>query len=162
MSDRLKFILIVTTAIIIGAGSVAYGAATAPKPIPKPVATVQPISKTELAAELKAEQPTITSVLTASYPLVETNYLINQGQLFDQGQWYGTTLSYKGTDSLNRDTLRVLMQKKQGIWILRTLPPRPLLSTVEFPDVPESILDEINKAISLPGDDATPAASANV
>jgi hypothetical protein len=156
MNNKLKAALVIIGAIIIGVGAVAYGAATAPRPVQQ-VQTVKSLTKAELATQLKTDQPTITGVLIANYPKVGTDYLINQGQLFNQGEWYGTTLTYKGTDSMNRDTLRVLMQKRQGVWILRTSPPQPLLSTVEFPDVPKSVLQTINKAISLPAGTETPA-----
>lgn len=162
MNDKIKIIVTVVAVIIAGAGAVAYGAATAPKPTPaKPTATVVSRSQADLDALLKAEQPTITSVLTATYPKITTDYTINPGRLYDQGQWYGTTLTYTGSDSMNRDTLRVLLQKKNGIWTIRTHPPEPLLSTIEFPDVPKSVLQSINKAISLPGSDSSPTITVN-
>ena len=162
MNRFIKIALITIAALIVGIGAIGYGAATAPQPTTKrATTTVKQRSSSELDTQLKIEQPTITSVLTAAYPKVATDYEMNQGQLFDQGEWYGTTLTYKGADSMNRDTLRVLMQKKQGVWVLRTAPPQPLLSTVEFPDVPKSVLQTINKAISLPGNDTSPAVSAN-
>jgi hypothetical protein len=158
--SRLKIFALVAATLFVSAGSVAYGAMTAPKPAPI-VQTVKSLSSAELTAQLKEDEPTIIGVLTANYPSIKTDYLINSGKLYDQGEWYGTTLTYKGADSMNRDTLRVLMQKKQGIWTLRTTPPQILLSTKEFPDVPKSVLQSINKAISLPGTDATPLTSAN-
>lgn len=165
MNKQLKVILIVFTSIIVGIGAIAYGAATAPKQqitsrSPSPSPSTAPVAKPDLTAQLKAEQPTITGVILAAYPKIATDYVINQGQLFEEGQWYGTTLTYKGTDTMNRDTLRLLMQKKQGVWILRTTPPEPLLSAAKYPDAPKKVLQTINKAISLPGTDTSPTISA--
>jgi hypothetical protein len=71
-------------------------------------------------------------------------------QLLGDGRWFGATLTYKGSDTANRDTLRVLLEKKDNLWTLRTTPPEPLLSTKKYPDVPKSVLQTINKPVSLP------------
>ena len=163
MNQNLKIFLIIVACIIIAIASLAYGAMTAPgrhseektKPSPTPTKTA-PLTKTQLEAKLVEDLPAITAVLTTKYPLIATDYNIEAGKLFDQGQWFGTTLSYKGIDTDNRDTLRVLMQKKDGAWILRTNPPRPLLSQKDFPDVPKDILKKINQPVSLPGTDSSP------
>ncbi len=154
MNQNTKILLIIA-AIIVGVGAFTYGALTAPQAAqqsPSPSSTPTQ-KKVDLGEQLKKEQKTILGVLTAKYPKIKTEYVINQGKLYDQGQWYGTTLTYQGKDTMNRDTLRVLMQKKDGIWVVRTTPPAPLLSTVEYPDVPKSILHDINEPISLPGSD---------
>ena len=170
MNKQLKVMLIVFLSIVVGIGAIAYGAATAPKkqsvqPVaqsstaaPTPAAT--PSIKIDLKAQLETEQSTITGVILAAYPKIATDYTINPGQLFENGQWYGTTLTYKGGDTMNRDTLRILLQKKEGIWLLRTTPPEPLLSTKKYPDVPKKVLQTINKAISLPGTDTSPTVNA--
>ncbi len=159
MNQRLKFRLIVVASILVGISSFTYGAMTAPK---APVKTVEQSSpsetpvtkKSSLTEQLLGEQQTILDILTIAYPKVKTDYTVNQGKLFDQGQWYGTTLTYKGNDTMNRDTLRVLMQKKNGVWIVRSTPPTPLLSAIDYTDVPKSILQAINQPISLPGSDS--------
>lgn len=159
MNDQQKKYLIIIGAILIAVGSFTYGALTAPhatKPQPttsttmKPKAPTPKPTKEQLEQSLTNELPVITGVLTAAYPKITTDYIINKGQLFDDGQWFGVTLSYRGSDTLNRDTLRVLMQKKGGVWVLRTAPPQPLLSAKQLPDVPRDILKAINQPISLP------------
>lgn len=165
MNKDLKTFLIILAVIFVAGASIAYGALTAPQkqqvavtvsptaspsksPSPSPKPTADQLEKLR-----DTELPTIKTVITTAYPLVATDYIINKGALFDEGQWYGTTLSYHGKDTLNRDTLRVLLQKKDGVWILRTKPPVPLLSTEAFPDVPKDILKAINQPISLPSTD---------
>ncbi len=171
MNRHLKTYLIVIASIIVGGGAFTYGALTAPKKpetikttaitSQKPIPSKKP-EKIDLKKQLQTELPAITSALTAAYPQVSTDYTINPGNLYDKGQWFGTTLTYKGSDTDNRDTLRVLLQKKNNIWIVRTTPPQPLLSTAEFPDVPKSILQSINKPISLPaGAENSPVITVN-
>lgn len=170
MNKQLKVMLIVFLSIVVGIGAIAYGAATAPKKqsaqspmqssAPTTTPTATPSIKIDLKAQLKTEQSTITGVILAAYPKIATDYTINPGQLFENGQWYGTTLTYKGSDTMNRDTLRILLQKKEGIWLLRTTPPEPLLSAKKYPDVPKKVLQTINKAISLPGTDTSPTVNA--
>ncbi len=157
MNQQTKTILILVVVLVIAVGSIAYGALTPPPnatPAPQasetPKATNKPAVKVDLKEQLESERTIITNVLIGAYPKVATDYAISNEKLFEQGQWYGALLIYRGPDTANRDTLRVLMQKKDGIWALRTTPPRPLLSTKEFPDVPKSILVTLNKAISLP------------
>lgn len=163
MNTNLKTFLIVIASIIIGGGAFMYGALTAPKspqketnstirhsqavaPTPTPSASKEPTTEEKLTSE----RDTIDGVLIEKYPLIATSYVINKGELYEEGKWYGTTLTYKGADLDNRDTLRVLLEKKNGVWILLTTPPRPLLSVKEFPDVPKSVLQAINKPVSLP------------
>lgn len=150
MNSRLPTPLIVLIAIIIAVGSFTYGALTAPRQqtakSPLPSAT----PKLQLPQLLAGEKPTINGILVAAYPKIATDYTIVNEQLYDQGQWYGAVLTYKGADTANRDSLRVLMQKKEGIWVLRTTPPQPILSALSYPDVPKSILQSINKPVALP------------
>lgn len=160
MNKNLKIFLIILACLFIAGASLAYGAATAPKKQEpeKPQATkVVKLTAAQLEQKLTVELPGITTVLTAAYPSIKTDYVIEKGQLFDQGQWFGTTLTYQGTDSDNRDTLRVLMQKKKGVWTIRTKPPRILLAAKDFPDVPRSILKKINQPVSLPAGKNSPS-----
>lgn len=162
MNKDLKVFLIVLASIFIAGASLAYGAATAPgrqKATPQPTQSAKPVRLTEAQLEQKlvTELPIITTTLTTAYPLIATDYVIEAGKLYDQGKWFGTTLTYKGADNENRDTLRVLLQKKGDTWKLRTTPPRPLLFAKDFPDVPVSILKKINQPVSLPAGVNSPA-----
>lgn len=164
MNKTFKTYLIVILSIIVGGSAFTYGALTAPKKEqtnqqvtvskkPSPSATPEPSKepkKLDLNEQLTLEESTIIAVLVEKYPKISTDYVVNKGQLFDKGQWYGTTLTYKGSNIDNRDTLRVLMYKKDDIWTLKTTPPRPILSAKDFPDAPKTILQIINKPISLP------------
>lgn len=161
MNEPQQRTLITILAIIIGVSAFTYGALTAnpseaPTATPAPQSSSKPV-KIDLKKLLQAERSTIIGVLTREYPAIFTDYSIGEGTLYGNGEWYGTVLTYRGSDTQNRDTLRILMQKKNNIWTLRTTPPAILLSTVEYPDVPKSILDSINQPVSLPaGNDNSP------
>jgi hypothetical protein len=114
------------------------------------------LSSAELETLLEKELPVISVVLGAQYPTISQLYIIDRGKLYESGQWYATTLTYNGTDQDNRDTLRVIMQKKDGVWIVRTTPPKPILDQPSYPDVPKSIIQDINKPTTLPGTDTSP------
>lgn len=150
MNSRFQTPIIVLIAIIIAVGSFTYGALTAPRKQTGKTSAPSAAPKVELSQQLTIEKPTINGILISAYPKVATDYAIVNEQLYDQGQWYGAVLTYKGADTANRDSLRVLMQKKEGIWVVRTTPPQPILSALSYPDVPKSILQAINKPVALP------------
>lgn len=154
MNPQLKKFLIILAVIFIAGASLTYGALTAPKQQTQtPVSTASQtpeIKKPDSKPTLETEFPTIQGVLLASYPKADTDYIMANKQLLGDGRWFGATLTYKGSDTANRDTLRVLLEKKDNLWTLRTTPPEPLLSTKKYPDVPKSVLQTINKPVSLP------------
>lgn len=147
MNRQLQIIIGVILSIAIAISAVTYGALTArqqhsegPKTTPK----------IDLQSTLDSEMDTIRGVLLARYPVINNDYTITKSKLYDEGQWFGCLLVYKGSDTLNRDTLRAVLQKKNGVWILKTTPPEPILSAKKYPDVPKSILKDINTPIGLP------------
>lgn len=153
MNEQLKTVLLLVGVVVVAAGAIVYGALTPQtnQQVAQPSQSSSPTpAKVDLVASLESERPTIHSVLVAGYPKIATDYTISREQLFDKGQWYGALLIYKGADTDNRDTLRVLMEKKDGVWTLRTTPPQMLLSTKQFPDAPRTALQSINRAVSLP------------
>lgn len=71
-------------------------------------------------------------------------YEIQTGKLYHWGDWYGTTLLYKGNDNFNDDTLRLIMHKEGGAWKVKTRPPNITLSKFIYADVPVDILRAVN------------------
>lgn len=114
------------------------------------------LSDKQLDTRLTSELDTISLVIAAEYPQLPTLYAIDRGKLYQAGEWYATTLTYQGSATDNRDTLRLLMQKKDGVWTMRSTPPEPLLTQPSYPDVPKAILQDINKPTVLPGTDTSP------
>jgi len=169
MNKNLKIFLGIIAAIFIAGASLAYGALTAPRTATPSTVQSPPVAETTQTPtpqptkatpeeQQQRELPAIHAVLAAAYPKSVTDYTLGGGKLYSDSKWFGGYLSYRGTDSMNRDTLRVLFQKKDGVWSLRTTPPQIMLSTQDFPDVPMAVLQSINKAVSLPaGGDDSPA-----
>jgi hypothetical protein len=116
-----------------------------------------PLSDEFLQKQLAAESSAIHQTIIDRYPQLASLYTINPGKLYGRGEWYGTVLTYIGTDSDNRDSLRILLQKQGNSWHVVTTPPQPLLSAKKLPDVPSYILSDINQPAYLPGTAASPA-----
>lgn len=154
----MQNLIVILGTIIIGGGAFLYGALTAPQGDSQPTQSNTPTpSSTPVKKTFEQERETILAALATKYPDLTKDYTISKGKFYKDGALYGTTLTYKGSDTMNRDTLRVLMQKKDGVWILRTTPPEPLLSKQNYSDIPVEVLRDINKAVSLPGTDTSTA-----
>lgn len=159
MQSKSTFILGAITVAIIAIAVVA-GIATQQPQQPAPQATEQtkPLpSAAELEKKRVSEQPAIILAITEAYPQLLTSYVINPGKLYHDGQWYGTTLTYYGQDEMNRDTLRLLVQKKDGKWQVRSKPPQIILRVANYPDAPKDVIRDINRPAPLPGTATSPA-----
>lgn len=164
MNNHTTYILAAITGVvllmtgIVGVLSSQTPAAPTVQPQTSPQPTKeQSLTVAELSTLLEAELPAITSVFNQAFPTASEQYTIDRGRLYNQGQWYGTTLTYRGTDESNRDTLRVLMQKKDTAWIVRTNPPQLLLNKKDLSDVPIDTLQSLNQPAPLPGTATSPA-----
>lgn len=99
---------------------------------------------TKLKSLLDSEKQSILSSLRQELPTVDKYFTISEGKLFEQGNWYGTTLVSKSTDIYNNDTLRVILKKQDSRWVIVTNPPQILVSKVSSPDTPSYIIRDIN------------------
>lgn len=162
MSNKTTLLLAVCTGIIflvIGIGFISSSPQTEPKSQTqtKTAATEETLpSAAELRQQLTTETPTITTAITNALPTLEQNYTIERAKLYHKGEWYGAILQYKGSDTNNRDTLRIVLQKKDGSWILRTKTPGILVNRLDIPDAPQSMLNDINQPATLQGTETSP------
>ena len=92
------------------------------------------------------ERSAIRAALQKEYPQLKTLYTISHEAVYEKGQFYGATLTFKDRKSEQRDTLRVLMQKQDDEWQVRSTPPQPVLSAPTFTDVHPATLEAINRA----------------
>lgn len=159
MQSKNTIVLAVITISIIAVAVVAGVMTQQPsQPAPQPVPQKQTVlSKEKLETMLAKEQSAIDQVLSTTYPQLSELYTVTDGKLYHDGSWYGATLLYKGSDELSRDTLRLLMQKKDNTWKIRTDPPAIILHAADYPDMPKDIIQDLNKATSLPGTEDSPA-----
>ena len=109
----------------------------------KPVLINPYFSDNRLDELLNIELQRIQNVIKKTYPTVDDLYVISDGKLFHFGDWYGTTLVYRGEYSQNSDTLRIILHKKGGVWVIATQPDI-LLTTTAYPSVPFDILSRTN------------------
>lgn len=122
---------------------------------PQPV-EVSPPSKVELEAKLLDEQSSIDQALQTTLPTLQETYKIERSALYGRGEWYGAVLQYTGGDVNSRDSLRLVMQKKNGTWVLRTTPPQILVNIHDLQDAPIAMLNDLNKPTTLLGTESSP------
>lgn len=109
--------------------------------------TIEPyFSEEKLNKQLNSEVAIIHQQIKAKYARINL-YEIQAGKLYRYGEWYGTTLKYVGKDPFNSDTLRIVLNKQDGVWTIKTDPPGIFLSRHAFPDVPVEILREVNNRL---------------
>ena len=144
---------------IIGIGFITSSQQQAPQPtVPQATPSVEkPLSRSELEAQLTAELPMITATLARAFPTLGQKYTVERSTLYGRGEWYGAVLQYISTDTNNRDSLRVVLQKKNGAWTLRTSQPQLLVNKLDIEDAPAGMLDDINKPAPLSGTPTSPA-----
>ncbi len=162
MKNKATITLVACTVLIFAIIGVGFISSTSKEEVqPTTSQPTQPketsLSRSDLDAQLTAELPVIKSVLLAAFPSLEQTYTIERSALYGNGEWYGGTLQYIGPDTNNRDTLRVVLQKKNNIWTLRTPQPQILVSSVDIRDAPATMLDEVNKPAPLSGTPTSPA-----
>ncbi len=102
-------------------------------------------SKDKLASLLNSEKTAIESSMVAKFPNIFNLYTIENGSLYGEGNIYGANLIYNNPTAEFRDTLKIVLHKKDNKWEIITNPPQQLLSKEEYPDIDKSILSEINR-----------------
>jgi hypothetical protein len=101
-------------------------------------------SSTYRSSLLQVELPAIKQAIRARYPTVIDSFTISDGEIFKQGQWYGTTL-IQNTASADEegDVYRVVLKKEAGKWSVKT-EPTLVLSAKVYPNIPKDILSSVN------------------
>ena len=100
-------------------------------------------SSTYLSSLLQQELSNIKSVIIAKYPFVSTSYTLNDGKLYEDGTWYGTTLVQNATAGNNGDVYRTVLHKVNNTWQFAAIP-ELILSTPNHTDIPADILKDLN------------------
>ncbi len=116
-----------------------------------PVMETIPISYTAsyLNQLLQKDQEAIGQSIARELPDVLSLYGIEPGQLYRKGDWYTTTLTYRGADTSNRDSLHIVLYRENKIWKILTKP-QISLSTVEYPTIPSDIIKAANQYKAKP------------
>lgn len=99
-----------------------------------------------LNTELELQQTAIHTSIKQTYSLIEQSYMIQQGKLYNHGQWYVTTLTDKRSTNKNPfDTYKIVALNENGIWQTATKP-ELVLSAVDYPGIPKNVLSAVNAA----------------
>lgn len=97
-----------------------------------------------LAQLLPAQQAAITAAIKAANPRILQSYKFGISRLYGSGDWYGTTLTYIGTDKYNTDSLRLVAHREGSTWIVDTNPPQLILTAKAYPKIPHDVLSQVN------------------
>jgi hypothetical protein len=100
-------------------------------------------SEEYLASLLKQELPAIQAVITAKYPIATSNFALNDGKLYGDGTWYGTTLVQHADVGNNGDVYRTVLHKVNNVWQFAATP-ELILGAPYHKDIPISILTDLN------------------
>lgn len=91
---------------------------------------------------------TIKQVITQKLSPSIASYEIRPGKLYENGEWYATTVIPKLSEEERRlnytDTYRIVLRKANSTWVVATLP-ELTLSHLVYPDIPKDILVDVNK-----------------
>ncbi len=105
-------------------------------------------SKEHLATTLKQELPEIRRAIDRDVSGLTSAYIVESGELYEKGDWYGTIIyksgSKKSLRSTYRDIFRLVAHKENGAWTVITATPELSLSKNTYPDVPASVLEATN------------------
>lgn len=106
--------------------------------------TINPdYSDTFLSELLEKELPAITRAITTKYDLNKLGFTLNNGHLYEQGEWYATTLMQEAGPRVNGDVYRTILHKKSDKWEV-VAAPQLILTAPENKGIPNAILEAIN------------------
>ncbi|HEY5695644.1 MAG TPA: hypothetical protein VIQ80_02310 [Candidatus Saccharimonadales bacterium] len=101
-------------------------------------------SNTYLTSLLQQELSTVKSVMLTKYPFITTGFKLNDGKLYEDGTWYGTTLIQNADPGSNGDVYRTVLHKVNGTWQF-VATPAIIISTLDHKDIPETVLNDLNR-----------------
>ena len=104
--------------------------------------TVDPdYSQSKLAQLTQTESPKVAQLIFSNYPVAQKSYSLQSQKILAKGDWFVARLVPNSED---KDVLRVVAHKTGGGWTLVTKPPALIVSKVDHPEIPASILSAVN------------------
>ncbi|HEY1085874.1 MAG TPA: hypothetical protein VGE34_04075 [Candidatus Saccharimonadales bacterium] len=105
-----------------------------------------PYSKKKLASLLTdSVVESAHTTITNKYPHISSQYTIEKGELYHSGEWYSTSLVYKGGYNNISDTLHVILKKTDQGWEV-SASPNVSFNKIDSPNIPVDILKEVNNS----------------
>ena len=101
------------------------------------------LTDSRLDTLLQQEKTGIEQIIIASNPKISSLYSIGNIKLHGDGSWATASLYYIGDDKWVRDTLHVVLRKKEGVWTLLTKPQITIPKSDLGTDVPDSVFRAI-------------------
>lgn len=95
-------------------------------------------TESKLQAMLPGVRAAAQAVLFKTYPTLETNYTVSKDGLFMLGDWYGAVLK---PVSPNMDTLRVILESRNGSWTVAVRQPDISIGEPSNPKIPAAVVE---------------------
>jgi len=97
-----------------------------------------------LTGDLQGE---LKSLIATKYQPIIDQFSIDDGYLYNKGEYYGTTLTVKVSPQDRGDVYRIILKKNGNIWSV-IVPPQLALNKYDYPAIPFNVLTSVN---TLPG-----------
>ncbi len=112
--------------------------------VDRSVVVVEPtltLSEKSRAQALLRERGAAKAMLQGRYSLSQRGYVISADGLFGAAEWYGCVLK---PQNAAQDTLRVILQKKNGGWVVAAKP-AITIGAPSHPDIPFDVVRQVNE-----------------
>lgn len=106
------------------------------------------LSESYIAQKLKEEEPLISTVLLKDFP-VASDYIVQSGKLFNDGDWYAGVLRQKNDLRAEADWYRFIAHKENNQWKI-IYRPTLVVTKNNFNSVPSNVIDGANKLDAEP------------
>jgi hypothetical protein len=103
-------------------------------------------SEKQLSGALGEEAKGLHDLIRSKYPQVDSKYIIDNGRLFGNGKWYGTTIRRQGAfrGGVDANVYRIILEKTGGNWRVVT-PPELMFFYNEWPNIPREVVNAVNQ-----------------
>jgi hypothetical protein len=90
---------------------------------------------------IKTEIEAINNIIVKRYPQLISKYIVHEGELQQQGEWYVTALTHKASTNNNpKDVYKIILRKMNGVWDVVNSP-QIVPTLYNMPGVPTNIIN---------------------
>lgn len=96
----------------------------------------------KLSSLLEEQRADIIQIIAKKYSSLGDSYTVGTMKLYTTGEWCGVLLTPKDPNTV--DVRRLILNKKNGVWVIATDPPSVVVSAPVYPDIPKDVLSDVN------------------
>lgn len=100
----------------------------------------------KLSSLLPEEEENIKNVVKQRFLRNKSEYQISNMRLFILGNWAGVKIEKTSSDEQEyyQDVFRLVLKKENNQWLIVNEKPELIINSISYPEIPKSILKEIN------------------